>query len=616
MSELPPSGQGSGEDPDLDARGVKRPRGPVSRREFLGLAIGLAALVLLALRLVWVQGMDLTGRAAEAENARLRRESLPALRGQITDRNGSVLARSIQRYDIAVDQTLVQDIVLRHPDGTTENVTVLETIQNLADILNISDQEVRDTLDGDANFEYLFRSATPEQWNQVQDLQLGYVTAEPVSQRTYPNGQLGGSVVGFMGGDGDALAGVELSQDSVLSGEEGSRVFEISADGVRIPVAPHDEISPVNGAAVELTIDRDVQYYAQEAVAARVKELDAEWGTAVVLRVADGQVLALADSTMVDPNDPGRTENEGDYSPRAVAAAVEPGSTEKTLTAAATIEDGKVEPLSEVPVPAELTIDGQTFTDSFSHGAEDRTFAGVIADSMNTGTVEVGSRLSPQQRYDWLKTFGIGELTGIEIPGETMGLLADWTAWDTRQQYTVLFGQGLSQSPLRTATIYQAVANQGVLVEPRVVAATIDTDGTRTPAESPEPRRLVSSETADKVLEIMESVVTVGGAPEAAVEGYRVGGKSGTAEAPGEQGGYDGYTTSFVGMAPMEDPQYVVAVTLQRPQGDVRTIGASGVFSTIMGDVLKHYGVSPSSTPPEGLPKFFGKDEDRNEPPT
>lgn len=600
-----------GEDPEVQR--VVTSRGPVNRREFFGLAFGLLALVALALRLVWVQGMDLSGRAAGAENARLRSEVLPALRGEIQDRNGSVLARSIQRYDIAVDQTLVGDISVRQPDGTSETITVLDSIQDLADILLISDQEVRDALDGDANFQYLYRAATPEQWNAIRELQLGYVTAEPVSQRTYPNGQLGGSVVGFIGGDDEALAGIELSQNDVLSGEDGNRVFEISADGVRIPVAPQDESSAVDGSTVQLSLDRDVQYYAQEAVAARVKELDAEWGTAVVLRVSDGKVLALADSTMVDPNDPGRTENEGDYSPRAVAAAVEPGSTEKTLTAAAAIEDGKVEPLSEVPVPAELTIDGQTFTDSFSHGAEDRTFAGIIADSMNTGTVEVGSRLTAEERHQWLERFGIGAATGIEIPGETTGLLADWTAWDTRQQYTVLFGQGVSQSPLRTATIYQAVANGGVLMEPRILEAVIDPDGNRSTPDPVEPQRVVSEETAAQVMDIMETVVTVGGAPEAAVDGYRVGGKSGTAEAPGDQGGYDGYTTSFVGMAPMEDPQYVVAVTLQRPQGDVRMIGASGVFSQIMGDVLKHYGVSPSSSSSVALPKFFGADEDRNE---
>ncbi|NHU84416.1 penicillin-binding protein 2 [Kocuria sp. JC486] len=611
MSDTP---QPPSDNPDRhsDSSGFAR---LTSRREFVVLLIGLASLVLLALRLVWVQGLDLSGRAANAENDRLRHEALPALRGEILDRNGSVLARSIQRYDIAVDQTLVADVTVRHPDGTSETTTVLDAIRKLADILHVKDDDVKNALDGDANFEYLYRAATPEQWNSIQDLQLGFVTAEPVSQRSYPNGPLGGSVVGFIGGDDEALAGIELSQDEVLRGEDGSRVFEISADGVRIPVAPHDETLPVDGSSVQLTLDRDVQYYAQEAVAARAKELDAEWGTAVVLRVSDGTVLALADSSMVDPNEPGRTDDEGDYSPRAVAAAVEPGSTQKTLTAAAAINEGKIEPLSEVPVPAELTIDGQTFTDAFNHGAEDRTFAGVIADSMNTGTVEVGSKLSAEQRHSWLKKFGVGDVTGIEIPGETPGLLADWTAWDDRQQYTVLFGQGVSQSPLRTATIFQTMGNDGVRIEPRILQAVIDTEGNRTESEAAEPVRVVSAETAQKVREILESVVTVGGAPEAAVDGYRVGGKSGTAEAPGEQGGYDGFTTSFAGIGPIEDPQYVVAVTLQRPQGDVREIGAAGVFSEIMGQVLKHYGVSPSDSEPEGLPKFFGKDEGRNEDP-
>lgn len=587
--------------------------GGVNRREFLVLALGLLILVALALRLVWVQGFDFRGRAASAENSRLRQEALPATRGEIVDRAGAVMARSIQRYDIAVDQTLVSDMTIRTPGGGTKEVTVLATIRALADILKIPDEDVKKALDGDSNFQYLYRSATPEQWNAIRDLQIGYITGEPVSQRSYPNGSLGGSVVGFMGNDGDALGGIELSHNEILSGQDGSRTFEISADGVRIPVAPHEEKSPVDGGKVQLTVDRDVQYYAQEAVAARVKELNAEWGTAVVLRVSDGQVLALADSTMVDPNDPGRTENEGDYSPRAVAAAVEPGSTEKTLTAAAVIEERIVDATSEVPVPTELTVEGQTFTDSFSHGPEDRTFAGIIADSMNTGTVEVGQRLSREKRYEWLKKFGIGDLTGIEIPGETKGLLADWKNWDTRQQYTVLFGQGVSQSPLRTATIYQAVANDGVLIEPRVVLSTTDADGKTKPAPGPKPKRIMSSETAAQVLEIMESVVTVGGAPEAAVEGYRVGGKSGTAEAPSDRGGYDGYTTSFAGMAPMEDPQYIVAVTLQRPQDNVRTIGAAGVFSQIMGDVLKHYGVNPSTTEAVALDKFFGKDAGRNE---
>lgn len=586
---------------------------PVRRREFVGLVIGLVALVLLGLRLVWVQGLDLRGQAAQAEAARLRTQPLPALRGEILDAGGAVLARSLQRYDVAVDQSIVQDLTVYRPDGSTRDISVLEAIRELADILRLPDQEVRDTLDGDRNFEYLARGVTPEQWNRVDDLGLGYVTGQPVSERSYPNGSLAGSVVGFVGDGGQALGGLELTQDEHLRGIDGERSFEIGADGVRIPVAPHDEVLAQDGSSIELSLDRDVQFFAQQAIARRVEQLGAEWGTAVVLRISDGAVLALADSTMVDPNDTGRTEDDGDFQPRSVAAAVEPGSTQKILTASAAIDAGKADALSEVEVPPELNIDGQTITDAFDHGEEQRTFSGIISDSMNTGTVIVGSRLTPQERYDWMKRFGIGELTGIELPGESPGLLAHWEDWDTRQQYTVLFGQGVSQSPLRTATIFQAAGNDGVLVEPRLLQAIIDPDGTRTETPRPEPRRLFSSGTADQIRDMMESVITVGGAPDAAVTGYRVGGKSGTAEAAGEEGGYDGYTTSFAGVGPMEDPQYVVATTVHRPEGAVSEIGASAVFAEIMGDVLRHYGVSPSRGGAVGLPKFYGEDEDRNE---
>ena len=458
--------------------------GGMGRREFVGLLIGLLALVLLALRLVWVQGLDLRGQAASAEASRLRVQVIPARRGEILDRTGAVLARSIQRYDIAVDQTIVQDLVVQNPDGSTEELTVLEAIRSLADILGMPDQEVKDKLQGDAdvpvgerkNFEYLFRDATPEQWSRIEDLRAGYVTGEPVSQRSYPNGSLAGSVVGFVGGEGEALGGIELTQDEHLRGIDGERSFEIGADGVRIPVAPQDETAAQDGSSIELSLDRDVQFYAQQAIARRVEELSAEWGTAIVMRISDGAVLALADSSMVDPNDTGRTEDEGDFQPRSVASAVEPGSTQKILTAAAAIDTGNAEKLSEVAVPSELEIDGQTITDAFEHGDEDRTFAGIIADSMNTGTVLVGSRLDRQGRYDWMKKFGVGELTGIELPGESPGLLPAWEDWDVRQQYTVLFGQGVSQSPLRTATIFQAVGNDGVQIEPRLLQAIIDPD--------------------------------------------------------------------------------------------------------------------------------------------
>ncbi|MGX5359516.1 peptidoglycan D,D-transpeptidase FtsI family protein [Kocuria sp. KH4] len=583
------------------ARSTPTDGAPRIGRSHVGVLLVLALLVVLGLRLVWVQGFDVSGRAEAAATDRSRTEVVPARRGEIRDTNGNVLARTLQRYDVTVDQTKVREFERLKAEGTTETVTPTQAVYQLADALELEDAEVKDALDGDKPFEYVARGVTPEQWNTVRELDLPYVYGQPSSDRIYPNGPVAGSVVGFMGGDDEALGGIEQTQDELLRGTDGSRTFEISADGVRIPVAPTEESPVVDGSSVQLSIDSDVQFIAQQAVTERAQELDAEWGTAVVMRIEDGAVLALADSSTVDPNDIGSAD-AADLGARAVTQAVEPGSTQKILTAAAAVEEGLATPWTELTVPPFLEIDGEKITDSFDHGEQDRTFAGIIADSMNTGTVMVGSQLSREQRHDWMQRFGVGETTGIELPGESPGILAAADQWDKRQQYTVLFGQGVSQTPLRTATVFQAIANGGVQVEPRVLEAVIDPDGTRTPVERPEGERIISAETAEQVLDMMEVTVTEGGAKEAAVEGYRVGGKTGTAEAPGAQGGYDGYTTSFVGVAPIEDPQYLVAVTLQRPQGDVRSIGTTGTFSTIMGQVLRHYDVPPSTDDPVEIP--------------
>jgi cell division protein FtsI (penicillin-binding protein 3) len=577
------------------------PRARGIGRSHIGVVLVLGLLVVLGIRLVWVQGFDAAGRAEAAAQERSRTEVVPALRGEIRDTHGNVLARTLQRYDVTVDQSLVREFERPLANGTAETVSPTQAVYQLADALELEDTAVKDALDGDKKFEYVARGVTPEQWNTVRELGLPYVYGQPSSDRIYPNGPVGGSVVGFMGGDDEALGGIEQTQDELLRGTDGSRTFEISADGVRIPVAPQEESPVEDGSSVQLSIDSDVQFFAQQAVTERAEELDAEWGTAVVMRIEDGAVLALADSSTVDPNDIGSAEAE-DLGARAVTQAVEPGSTQKILTAAAAVEEGVATPHTEITVPPFLEIDGQKITDAFDHGEQRRTFTGIIADSMNTGTVLVGGRLDPEQRHEWMQRFGVGETTGIELPGESPGILTSADQWDVRQQYTVLFGQGVAQTPLRTATIFQAIGNGGVQVEPRVVESVLGPDGTSTPVERPEGERVVSEETAEQVLDMMEVTVTQGGAKEAAVEGYRVGGKTGTAEAPSPEGGYDGYTTSFVGVAPVEDPQYLVAVTLQRPQGDVRAIGTTPTFSKIMGQVLRHYDVPPSTTEPVEIP--------------
>ncbi|WP_308495928.1 peptidoglycan D,D-transpeptidase FtsI family protein [Kocuria sp. cx-455] len=577
----------------------------------MGIALLLALLLVVAGKLFWVQGLDPTGRAEAAAQSRTQTEVIPAVRGDIRDTNGKILARTLQRYDITVDQTAVAEFTRVKDDQSTEQVTPTQAVYDIADALSLPDTEVKNALDGDKTFNYVARGVTPEQYGKIQDLNLPYVYGQPTFQRSYPNGAVGGSIVGFLGGDNEALGGIEQTQDEQLRGVDGERRYEISGDGVRIPVAPQELQAAEDGADVQLSVDSDVQYFAQQAVSERAKELKAEWGSAVVMDIKTGKVLAMADSSTVDPNVPGKADAE-DLGVRSVTHAVEPGSTQKILTTAAVMDQGIADPETEITVPPNLQIDSEKITDAFDHGTQNRTVAGIIADSMNTGTVIMGAKMDKQTRHDYMADFGVGQSTGIELPGETSGILAPADEWDFRQQFTVLFGQGVSQSPLRTASIFQAVANDGVLIEPRLVESTEQADGTVTTSEQLEGKRVVSEDAAQKTLDVMETVVTEGGAPEAAVPGYRVGGKTGTAEAPSDQGGYDGYTTSFVGVAPMEDPQYLVGITLQRPEGDVHTIGVTETFSTIMEQVLHHYNVPPSTSDPVAITKEVPESVDRS----
>ena len=586
----------------------------MNRRGFLASVAGTAGFAMVGGRLLYLQGFDPGGRAEQAKLERTRTAVIPALRGEIQDINGKVLARSVQRYNVTVDQSAVSDYDYYNENNQKVTVTATELVYKLADILGMKDVDVKKALDGNKKYSVIKEDVTPEVYNKIIDLSAPFLYGEVVSDRKYPNGSVGGSIVGrfnvieeAVGDTGetapkDYSIGIERVYKKQLAGVDGSRSYEISADGIRIPVGEEQIVPAINGQNVRLTIDQDIQFFAQQVVKARVDQLKAEWGTAIVMRVSDASVLALADSSTMDPGS--NKFEEADMTPRAISQAVEPGSTEKILTASAVMEQGIADPKTIFDVPAELVIDGQTITDSFVHPAQRRTFAGIITDSMNTGTVLAGKQLSKEERYNWLKKYGMGQHTGIELTGENQGLLNDWRDWDIRQQYTVLFGQGVSQTPLQTAMIFQAAANKGVRLKPRIVDALIDSDGTEHIQPVEEGQRMISEETSKKVLTLMENVVH-GHAPDAAVEGYRVGGKTGTAEAPSEvKAGYDGFTTSFIGVAPIEDPQYLVAVTLQRPQGAVTAIGASAQFSQIMEKVLHTYNVPFSTTEPVIIPKL------------
>ncbi|NWL32646.1 peptidoglycan glycosyltransferase [Paenarthrobacter nitroguajacolicus] len=567
----------------------------------------LAFLVVIAGRVIVIQGFDPTGLAAAANDLRTQSSVLGASRGTIVDASGIVLAESIIRYDIVGsprENSAAETFQRLATDGTIDDVSRGDGLNELAHALGRPVEDIRTALSGDSQFTYLARSVSPAVEFTIAELRIPGITSRPVQQRTYPLGSVAGSIVGYVNDDGGA-AGIEQTLDDQLKGADGQRTFQIGADGIIIPTAANQVTPAADGDTVKLTIDSDLQFYSQNAIEKQVKTQSAEYGNIIVVEAKTGKIRAMAETGTVDPNAPGATRAE-DRGARSVTAAIEPGSTEKAITAAAAIEEGKIEPLSELLVPPTYTVNGQMFQDSFVHGEQQRTFAGIIGDSMNTGTVMVGEKLSRQQRYDYLQKFGIGQKTGIPLPGESAGLLAQPEDWDSRQEFSVLFGQGVSQTPLQTAMAFQAIANDGVRLQPQLVESTMDKDGVEHVTESGAGTKVISPETARKVRDILESVVTAGGATDVKVLGYRIGGKTGTAEAVADNGaGFDGYTASFVGMAPMEDPQYIVMVNVQRPKGNIYGVTQAAVFNDVMAQVLANYQVPASTTPSVSLAQKY-----------
>ncbi|MFD5278957.1 peptidoglycan D,D-transpeptidase FtsI family protein [Pseudarthrobacter sp. NPDC058362] len=590
-------------------RNAKEP--DATKRLRLGLGIMLTLLLVVGGKLFLVQGLDVGGMAEAALNKRMMQTALPAERGSILDSRGTVLANSVIRYNVVVDQRVNTKTDtfkrLETVDGQDQLVDVSrdQGHADLANVLGMDRETIRDALTGEQPYYVVAKNVKPDVEDRIAKLQIPGIVTQGVSKRVYPNGSIAGGIIGFLEDGNTGQAGIEQTQDGLLRGRDGERRFEIGADGLRIPVGVDELTPPEDGKDVKLTINSDLQYFAQQAIQSQSEKLGAEWGVIIVMDVKTGNLVAMADTNAPDPNNPGLVAPQ-DRGVRAVTAAYEPGSVEKVMTAAALIEEGKASPLSEFTLPPSYTLNGQTFNDSFTHGTEKRTLAGILGYSMNTGTVMAGQRLNKKQRYDWLKKFGIGDAPDIGLPATASGILTPYQQWDGRQEYTVLFGQGVSQSTLQTVRAFQSIANDGVMLQPRLIDSYIAPDGTEEKAPEAEARRIVSEKTAEQVQDILESAVTEGQIKDAAIDGYRVGAKTGTSESPCDNGtaGFCGYTASIVGMAPMDDPRFIVEVVLQRPKGSIYGITQGPVFRSVMSQALRTYNVQPSTGQPARLPQF------------
>jgi cell division protein FtsI (penicillin-binding protein 3) len=574
---------------------VRLGNGP--RRLRLTLVVLCAVALLFAGRLVQVQGFDASAYADQAKGIRLHRTVLPAERGAITDRHGVELAASIETYKIAVDPLLLR----------TEG-KINAAAGTLAPLLDQSDHDIREQLGRtDKRYVVVAKNVPPHTYREIQAAahaqRIPGIVGELENRRTYPAGNLAGSLVGYVDIEGRGSAGIELSEDEVLAGTDGLQVYEQSS-GRPIPAAAPQQRDPVPGRDVQLTLDRDIQYAAQQAITEEVAATAALSGNVIVMR-PNGEILALATAPSVDPNDVGATPEDERGNP-AVSEVYEPGSTAKIITAAAGVETGTVTPETVFSVPNSLPRAGETFNDSTSHGGMSLTFAGVIAKSSNIGTILASELMPTETLEEYHRRFGIGEPTNVGLQGESRGILPRIDQWTGSQRYTIPFGQGYSVNSIQMASAYATIANGGVRVQPHLVAGYRAADGTVESVTTPRSTRVVTAETARTVAAMLEGVTgPEGTAKNVAIDGYRIAGKTGTAQRVGASGGYDGYTASFIGFAPADAPEVVVSVVLQDPKNGYSGGGVAGpVFTQVMSFALQALKVPPTGTEPPGLRLF------------
>lgn len=552
-------------------------------------------------QLLRIQGLDASATQAQAATKRAGVETIPAMRGRILDAFGTVLAASYERRTITVDQVAV---LKYDPKGTPDGVAAAAI--RLAPLLGTTVADVTAKLTGDKRYAVLAKGVTPTVWHQIAALGINGIYSETTSTRVYPTGGTGAALVGFAyGSDGVGATGVEKMADKTLAGSPGKTVFQRTRYGAPIAGTEEVQTTEVNGADISTTIDADLQYVAQNAIAETVSKSHAQAGYVIVMEVKTGRLLVVATAPTFDPAKPASVapalrEN------RAFQEVYEPGSTGKIMTAAAAIEEGKATPTTPIIVPNRLHRADRFISDHNEHGTLSLTLAGVLAKSSNIGTMLVGEQLSPQTIDRYFRTFGIDSPSGLGFPGESAGILARPEQLNGSQRYTILYGQGYSVTAIQAASVYQTIANGGLRVPPTLIAGTVAADGSLDPAPATTPVRVVSPETAAQVTGMLEEVVGPGGtAPQAAIPGYRVAGKTGTADRyvdrPGFHG-YSGYTASFIGYAPADNPRFVVAVTVQAPVG-VHYGGLLGapIFKQVMTFALQKYGVPPSIAP---APKY------------
>jgi cell division protein FtsI (penicillin-binding protein 3) len=549
-------------------------------RHRVGNAVMLVLLLVAGAQLFNLQVPRAEGLRAEAAGQLKVTDVQKAVRGSIVDRNEDKLAFTIEARALTFQPVRVrkqlEEARAKSEEAPEPKRRLAEIAEEVASRLNNKPdaKTVLRKLNSNETFVYLARAVDPVISDAITD-KFPEVGSERQDIRQYPGGSLAANIVGGIDWDGHGLLGLEDSLDAVLAGTDGSVTYDRGSDGVVIPGSYRNRHDAVNGSTVQLTIDDDIQFYVQQQVQLAKDASGAKNVSAVVLDAKTAEVLAMSNDNTFDPSqDIGRQDNR-QIGNLPVSSPFEPGSVNKIVTAAAAIEYGLTKPDEVLQVPGSIHTGGVTVGDAWKHGVMPYTTTGVFGKSSNVGTLMLADRIGPERYAEMLKKFGLGQRTGVGLPGESAGLVPPIHQWSGSSFANLPIGQGLSMTLLQMAGMYQAIANDGVRIPPRVLKATIAPDGTRTEEERPEGVRVVSPQTARTVRDMFRSVVQrdpmgeqQGTGPAAAVEGYQIAGKTGTAQQINPACGCyysDVYWITFAGMATVDDPRYVIGIMMDAP---------------------------------------------------
>jgi len=570
-------------------------RGDPARRLGVTLLAIIFMLSLFAGRLVQLQAMESGNyrKLASHERGGDKTIALPALRGSITGANGQVLAMTVATYLVGADPTQI-------PAAKLENAA-----DALAGPLGMTSAAVLGLLEHPTSRQYvvLARGVSAQASSQITAMGLPGIRQKASYARSYPEGSVAANIVGFTGSRNGVLtggAGLELQDNALLAGRPGSEQSQIGTDGQQIPLAGSRNEPVVNGSSLRLTIVPALQYAAEQACANQVKKTKADNCTVVIIQPGTGDVLAMAQYPTYNPSDVTDVDRTANL---AVQAQFQPGSTAKVITASAALERGGQTPMSAYNIPYQIRRGGQYIHDAEWAPGERYTIAGIIAHSSNIGMSQVAAHISEQTQYDYLRAFGLGQPTGIGLPNESAGDLPPVSQWYGDTRYTLAFGQGVATTAIQMAEVYATIANGGVRVRPTLIEGTTNSAGKYTPAAPSPSHRVIQAKTAHELLQILQQVPAIdeaGNQPWGIIPGYAIAAKTGTSQESNGTCALCVHGSSFIGIAPGDNPQLVVSVNVQNPRkgGYFGDVVAGPVFYQVMKDALATLQIMPDGATP------------------